>query len=288
MSTPASLSDIVRRTATPQPWAEGDNIPWNDPAFSARMLKEHLTPEHDLASRRSSLIDSHVVWLFDEILGGKPGHVLDLACGPGLYAQRLARKGCSCAGIDFGPASIEYARAQAEAEELDCTFVEEDLRTAAFGRGFDLVRLLYGQVNVFERDEARDILERAFDALEPGGRLVLEPQRLEAVRGSGEPSATWSAAESGLFSKSPHILLHEVFWDEKGQTRTDRWHVVDANTARVERHAMSCVAWERHELEAVLRELGFATVETLPGLLGADAEPDELLFALVADKPTTR
>ncbi len=47
-----TLSTIISRTSNPTPWSEGDNIPWNDPEFSERMLLEHLTQEHDLASRR--------------------------------------------------------------------------------------------------------------------------------------------------------------------------------------------------------------------------------------------
>ena len=47
------LSDITSRTSAPVPWSEGDNIPWDDPDFSERMLKEHLSQEHDLASRRA-------------------------------------------------------------------------------------------------------------------------------------------------------------------------------------------------------------------------------------------
>ena len=47
-----NLKDIVHRNQNPDPWAEGDNIPWNDPGFSARMLAEHLSQAHDAASRR--------------------------------------------------------------------------------------------------------------------------------------------------------------------------------------------------------------------------------------------
>ncbi len=32
-------------------WNEGYKIPWNDPAFSERMLQEHLSQDHELASR---------------------------------------------------------------------------------------------------------------------------------------------------------------------------------------------------------------------------------------------
>ena len=71
-----SLLDIVNRIPEPTPWTEGDNIPWNDPDFSERMLAEHLSQEHDLASRRSATIDEHVDWIFTTVLDGRPARVL--------------------------------------------------------------------------------------------------------------------------------------------------------------------------------------------------------------------
>ena len=46
-----TILDIVDREPNPTPWSEGDNIPWDDSDFSERMLAEHLSQEHDLASR---------------------------------------------------------------------------------------------------------------------------------------------------------------------------------------------------------------------------------------------
>ena len=57
------LADIVARTPDPEPWSEGDKIPWNDPDFSERMLREHLSQDHDLASRRLEVIEAHVAWI---------------------------------------------------------------------------------------------------------------------------------------------------------------------------------------------------------------------------------
>jgi hypothetical protein len=51
------ILDIVERQPEPTPWSEGDNIPWDDPGFSDRMLAEHLSQDHDLASRKSETID---------------------------------------------------------------------------------------------------------------------------------------------------------------------------------------------------------------------------------------
>ncbi|MDJ0663296.1 MAG: class I SAM-dependent methyltransferase [Acidimicrobiia bacterium] len=270
-----TLNDIISRTPSPTPWSEGDNIPWDDPGFSRRMLAEHLTQDHDLASRRAELIDSHVATIVAAIPPA-PGRVLDLACGPGLYLNRLTRLGYAGLGIDFSPASIEYALAHSGEAEYRLA----DLRTTGFGSGFDAALLLYGQLNVFRRSEAREILGKAHDALQPGGTLVLEPQTADHIRAAGQADPGWSAHEEGLFSDRPHLLLTESFWDEPARTATQRFHVVDAESGSVQRHAMSNVAYTEAELSEMLGQLGFVEMRVATSLTG---EPrDDGLFALFA------
>ena len=172
----AKLVSIIGRQLPPTPWVEGDNIPWQDPAFSERMLVEHLSQEHDLASRRTLSIEAHVHFIERQLPGLDHAHILDLGCGPGLYLHRLARRGHCGHGIDFSPAAINHARSVAAREELDCHFEQADLRHADFGEGFDLVLLLYGQINVFTRQHARDILQRAHAALAANVLSELGPQ----------------------------------------------------------------------------------------------------------------
>jgi 2-polyprenyl-3-methyl-5-hydroxy-6-metoxy-1,4-benzoquinol methylase len=113
-----NLIELIYKAAPPVPWVEGEKIPWSDPGFRQRMLREHLSQEHDTASRRVGLIDQHVDWNHNGLLAGQPGRILDLGCGPGLYTGRLAQLGYQCVGIDYGPASIAYAREQAEEKGL--------------------------------------------------------------------------------------------------------------------------------------------------------------------------
>ncbi len=189
MSAVLTLSDIVNRTNPPAPWVEGDNIPWNEPGFSKRMLTEHLCQEHDLASRRAEKIDRHACWIHETVLGTRSTRILDLACGPGLYTLRLARLGHECVGIDFSPAAVAYAREEATREHLACAYFEADVRTAGFGERFGLIMMIHGQFNVFRRTEAQDILSRAHIALDNGGLLLLEPQTQEHVRQLGAQQA---------------------------------------------------------------------------------------------------
>ena len=278
------LSSIIARHHPPTPWAEGDNIPWHDPAFSERMVAEHLSQQHDLASRRASSIEAHVHFIERQLHGLDNARILDLGCGPGLYLNRLARLGHRGHGIDFSPAAIGHARSVADGEELDCHFEQADLRHADFGEGFDLVLLIYGQINVFQREQARDILQRAHAALAPGGKLLLEPQTPEAVRGSVDNTSDWTAAEQGLFTSKPHVLLHERFWAESSRTATERWYVIDAETAAVECFAMSTCSYDSDELMRVLRSVGFERIVTHPSLSGDEASATPGLFVLEASR----
>ena len=106
-------------------WHGAYKIPWDDADFSRRMLAEHLSQDHDMASRRAEWIDRQVAWIHDALLDGQPASVLDLGRGPGFYSHRLTRRGHRCHGIDFGPASIEYAQ-QHNPDESRCEFVLGD------------------------------------------------------------------------------------------------------------------------------------------------------------------
>lgn len=272
---------------TPRPWVEGDNLPWNEADFSRRMLREHLAQGHDQASRRFETIDAQVEWIHRRLLGGEATRVLDLACGPGLYAQRLALLGHEVRGIDFGPASIEYAKAQAEKTGTACEYVLGDLRDAEFGGGYGLALLIYGELNVFRPVDLRRILDKACAALAPGGTLVLEPHTAEFVERLGSKSETWYRSKGGVFDDEPHLVLMEHFWDEATRAAAIRYFVITEDGA-VTHYAQSFLALQTGALGALLKERGLETFTVYDCLGGKPVtRTDELrgpLYALSAIK----
>jgi SAM-dependent methyltransferase len=255
------LDDVVRRAIPPEPWSEGENIPWNEPGFSRRMLREHLSQAHDAASRRMETIDAHVDWIHSALLAEKRSHLLDVCCGPGLYMTRLARLGHTVRGIDFSPASIAYAQETAEREGLSLELTESDVRKADFGAGLDLAMMISGELNVFRREDARDILARAKAALAPGGRLLLEVMPYEGVQRRGAVRSRWYTAESGLWSDNPHLVFEEAFWDEESSITTVRWFVIDSDDGEFSLYAASYQAYDDAGLRELLVEAGLVEVE---------------------------
>jgi len=276
------LLDIINRQSPPIPWGEGDNIPWNDPEFSKRMLKEHLDQNHDAASRRFETIDKHVDWIHRDVLSEKTSKILDLGCGPGLYLLRLAKLGHRCAGIDYSPASVAYALERAETEQVSIDYVCEDIRQADYGTGFDLVMLIFGELNVFRRADAEALLKKAHQALKQGGTLLIEPHTFAALERWGKQAPSWYSAREGLFSNRPHFCLRENFWDPDSCRATARYFIVDADSSDVERYAASYQAYTETQYTSLLEECGFSRIHHYDSLSGTLQTHQEDFIAIVA------
>jgi len=279
-----NLETIVDRDMKPEPWAEGDNIPWNRPDFSKRMLAEHLSQAHNAASRRFEIIDQHVQWIHRNVLSEQPSRILDLGCGPGLYAQRLAALGHRCTGIDYSPASIAYARDEAERRLLDIHYRLSDIRTVDFPGDQDLVMLIYGELNVFSASDAKCILSKAHDCLADTGQLLLEVHARGVIPTLGRKPRTWYTSKRGLWSGSPHICLQESFWDAARQTATTRYLVVDAATGDTTLSSASYQDYSDDEYGSLLAEAGFGGIVFYPSLRGAMDDEHKDFRVMVAGR----
>ena len=265
----AALWRVFRRPERPRPWQNGGNLPWDDPAFSARMLREHLDQTHGAASRKAQERALQMVWLWEK-LSLAAGHVvLDVTCGPGLYAVDLAGRGCHVTGIDFGPAAIAYARELAAAQGVSelCTFVQQDVREMAVpAEAFDAALLLYGQLAVLERAEARALLAAVAAALKPGGRLVVELLNQERV--DKQDSTWWFTDDKGLWGERPFLHLGERYWLAAESLSMERFHIIDLETGQMDEILLCDQTYSVDEMSGILRAAGFGAVDVYPAWAG--------------------
>ena len=263
---------------------EHGKIPWDDPDFSRRMLREHLSQRYDAASRRTSIINKHVNWIHRFVLSEQPARILDLGCGPGLYSNRLAEFGHVCEGIDFSPASIEYARTKAEKDHLACKYRQEDIRFANYGAGFDLVMLVFSEFNTFEPGDASLILKRSFQALKPGGKILLEVPSFDAVEQIGNQPSVWYTEKKGIFSDDHYICLTESFWNENDSLAIERYYIIHDTSKDVDLFINSTQAYEEGQFINYLEAAGFTSIEFHPSLTGSQEQQLDGMFVILAKK----
>ena len=244
---------------------EGAKIPWNDPDFSRRMLENHLAQEHNWASRRKDIIAQHTAWIAKQL---QPDSlILDMGCGPGLYTQALAKLGHRCVGVDFSPASIEYARKQAAHNAPDHEYILCDIRDYRTEQLFDCIIMTFGEFNVFTKQDATAILKNCSEMLRKGGGFILEAHTYEAVQAVGAAPATWQRYASGLFSDKPHLCLQENIWNARESSALSRYFIVDAASAEVQQYSSFMQAYTLEEYNTML-----LAAKLLPKKILADGE----------------
>lgn len=263
--------DALRAIAAREPlraWGPGvDDLPWGDPEFSERMLGEHLTQDHELASRRLDTIDRQVE-LLRGWLGLESGQsLLDMTCGPGLVARAFARHGIAVTGVDIAPAAIRHAIEITGG--LPCIFIEADAREVPLPVAeFDAAIYLYGQPGVPKPDDQREILTRIRRALRPGAPIVLEVRDAASV--DRRPQMRWWTGSRSLFGRNDHLVLTERIWDEEARTTVERDIVLDVETGAMTTFGVTERAYETDEVEALLAGVGFASVEFHPAWDGLE------------------
>lgn len=173
--------------------------PWDWWAYHYRVVHRSQIPG-------ISQWDDDLVEMIVHVLGLQPGgRVLDLACGSGEHALRLARRGLDVLGVDIAPSLIAHCRQKADDWGVGTArFEVGDMRDLAYAAEFDAVLLLSGSFGFFDDATNADVLARTAAALrrpepaegQPGGHLlvdVFDPAQM-VVR---PPRRTWSAYGGG-------------------------------------------------------------------------------------------
>ena len=106
-------------------------------------------------------------------------HVIDIGCGTGSLAVRLAGKGLSVVAVDPAAASLDVARAKPYADRV--TWINGDATALAGLPGDADLAVMTGNVaQVFVSDEDwSDTLTAVHAALRPGSWFVFETRRPE-------------------------------------------------------------------------------------------------------------
>jgi SAM-dependent methyltransferase len=285
LSMSANLADFLSKiqsiSAKPALFEPGEPHFWDDPYISKSMLEAHLDPEHDAASRRPEIIEKEISNLLSAgIL--KPGQrVLDLGCGPGLYAGRLFKKGIKVTGVDISDNSLNYAITQAISNGLDIEYRCLNFFDIDYSCEFDAVFQAYGEIGTYS-DIMRDkLLSKLYRALKPEGLLIFDvtapPHKPKA-----EPRNRWYISEGGFWRQGLHLVLEQQFDYPEDNVRVKQYIIMDENKISVYRSWFHDYTLD--SIKPVLEKAGFKIVQLWNDLVGTPYKKGGEWLAIVAGK----
>lgn len=134
-----------------------------------------------------SQVDTDWIWKLLELQPQM--EVLDLGCGHGRIANRLAERGCRVTGLDLSPTFLKRAREDAAALGVTVDYVHGDMRDLTWTRRFDRV-VNWGNVfNYFDDDaDGQRVLALIAKALKAGGRLLIDTENYPSYVRNYQPS----------------------------------------------------------------------------------------------------
>ncbi|GCF11852.1 class I SAM-dependent methyltransferase [Dictyobacter arantiisoli] len=135
------------------------------------------------------------------------GPLLDLACGTGRMALRMAALGYQVTGVDITPEMIARARQKAEQQAISLNWVVADARTFHLQKQFPFIYMLENAWQFFlTRVDQETLLARVREHLLPEGCFLFEtrnpsPRNLLDVRHPG--GDTYATPDGG------HLVVTE-------------------------------------------------------------------------------
>lgn len=275
------FSNLINLQVKPQPFFPGDSLLWTDPYISSQMLKAHLDPESDAASRKPETILKTVNWLVDQVPLLLGQSILDLGCGPGLYDFHLAAQGYKVTGVDFSQGSIEYARQRAIECGLKIDFRCQDYLTLNDLDQYEVVLLIYGDYCVLPKNQRLQLLSAIKRALKKGGKFIFDVTTRSLRQREGLKNS-WIAVESGFWRPGPHLVLENGFDYPELAMYLDQYIVIDANgTITTYRNWFQDFSPDSIRLE--LEEAGFQILGIWGDLAGSEYTSESDWIGLITE-----
>ena len=274
-----SINELIQLQKPPAVFTPGESEFWTDAYIATQMLAAHLDPTTDVASRRPETIQRTVEWIV-EILGLKQGDsVLDLGCGPGLYASRFAEAGLAVTGVDFSQNSIRYAQDSAQKKGLAVSYRCQNYLELDEQNRYDAVLLIFGDYCPLNPQQRRRLLENVRRALKPGGAFVLDVS-MPNIHKPTEGRNNWYAVDKGFWRPTPHLVLEQHF-GYPGDVYLDQYIVIEAEGKQtVYRNWFQDFTAQR--IRAEMEENGFAVASLWGDLSGSAYQAEGDWIGVVA------
>ncbi len=254
---------------------------WDDEHISGYLLDAHLDPDFEGASRKKNVIRQSAQWITSLVPPDRYPALLDIGCGPCIYAELFAANGYKVTGIDFSKRSIAYATESAAKHGLNISYHYQNYLEMDFSQQFDIATLIYCDYGALSEDEGRTVLAKIHASLKKGGKLLFDVFSQEKYSGLQE-TRTWEHYEDGGFwhPGNHHVLQANLKYPPN--VSLEHYVVATAKESTV------FYIWNRYftaeQLTEEVKQAGFTPIAFFDNVTGAEHTGNSPTLAMLAEK----
>lgn len=209
--------------------------------------------------------------------------VLDLACGTGRTALRLARRGFQVTGVDLMPEMVARGREKAATQSLTVEWVVADARTVQLHGQFSSAYMVGNAFQMFyTRADQETLFARVREHLLLEGNFIFEtrnpsPRNLSAVW-HPEPR-TYTTPGGGQLVVTEEPSVYDPLTQIQHRSSRYRWLAPDGRQVETSKHIALRYVFPQ-EIEALLHYNGFSIRATYGDWQGNPlaADSPEMIF----------
>jgi SAM-dependent methyltransferase len=271
-----ALKDALKR---PEIWKQSTSKFWDDEYISLQMLNSHLDPEIEAASRTREQIEAETNFIinYTDMNGNK--RVVDLGCGPGLYAREFAKTGARITGIDYSERSINYAFENVKSTYKNTDFINMNYLDLDYNESFDIATLIFYDFCVLSTKDQNRLLANIHRALKSNGIFIFDV--VTENRKTSEATSILVFDKGGFWSPEPYIeiLKTSIYEEAEGMQYTI---IAEDGTTRVIRLYHRLFGLEA--ITSLLNDNHFEVERIYKNLQGEPLGEDSETFGIIARK----
>ena len=234
-------------------------------------------------------VSANAIEFFSRHLEGSNGPVLEPMCGSGSFLIPFLERGIGIEGVDASPHMLQACRDKAAAKGLSPVLHGQYLHELSLPRRFGFMFIPFGSFGLIaDKKEASASLQRLYDHLLPGGKLVLQIDTTRA-QPQLEGTGSWGGRWGGGWVTRPDgakivlsVLSRQNDPDEQIHRQIMRYELFEnGRLVDTELEDFAVRYYERDQLQRLLAAAGFVDIRTARSY--DDTEPSDEDDTVVID-----
>ena len=273
--------ELLKKSITkPEIFEKSTDKFWDDEYVSEQMLRFHLNPDIEAASKTKETIETEADFIIRSTAMSEGKAVLDLGCGPGLYVKEFAKTGAMVTGIDISDRSIDYANNNIKPEYRNTLFTKMNYLNINFKESFDIATLIFYDFCALNTTEQNILLTKIHTALKDDGFFIFD---IVTENKRTSISTNISVCEEGFWSPNSYVEILNTYLYEDPKTEGLQYVIIDEDgSTRIIRiyHRL----FSLNEITEMLNENGFKVEKVYKNLKGEAFSRELETYGIIARK----